>query len=498
MMLDLSTELTVAVVTMIACFVCVQSALTIFEVRSAERAAVAVPAAFRTYVTLAEHRKAIDYSGEVIQADFISAIVATGIALLLTLGGGLTFLLAVIGTIWGHGIAAQCVLITAVSCLLALTDFPLAWWKEFRINERYGFEKTPSSSWIREQFKETLVGWLVQLPVLFGFLFVLNSCSYLWWLCAMTLTLGWFYWRIIIGPNWVVGFSASATPMPEGTVKSRLQALLAEQYWGEDIPIYHMPRPKNWKHGHALFARRLFHKRLVVFDHVLDNLNEDEVAAMAACAIARAARWHNAARLIFFCAITIGFWYALSLLSEQRFFYESLHIRADLALAGGSVNPALIVILAFTLVPIVLYPFVFVIHAFTRMLDFDEDAYAVRHVGLKPFIRAIVKLHRDYRTTLTPNRFYSLANHRRPHVTLRIQSAMVLAQEDKIRERRQLAENRKIHLKFEERQLALQHMTQDNLIATRKRHALRRQREMQNLHNHLRSPLHGSQHTTDL
>ncbi len=76
-------------------------------------------------------------------------------------------------------------------------------------------------------------------------------------------------------------------------------------------------------------------------------------------------------------------------------------------------------------------------HAFTWLLDYDEDEYVVQTVGSKPFIRALVKLHRDYRNTLTPSRFFSLANHIRPHVTQRITEAFI--DEQKIKRAQQTA-----------------------------------------------------------
>ena len=114
-----------------------------------------------------------------------------------------------------------------------------------------------------------------------------------------------------------------------------------------------------------------------------------------------------------------------------------MNIEPSLAVVHGSVNPGLLLLITLTVVPIALYPLVLFVHAFTRLLDYDEDEYAVQTVGSKPFIRALVKLHRDYRNTLTPSRFFSLANHIRPHVTQRITEAFI--DEQKIKRAQQTA-----------------------------------------------------------
>ena len=119
------------------------------------------------------------------------------------------------------------------------------------------------------------------------------------------------------------------------------------------------------------------------------------------------------------------FWWGFAWLAEHYFFYAALNIEPGLAIPDGTLSPALLFGILITTVLVLLHPCVFVVLAFTRMLDYDEDAYAVTHVGARPLARALAKLHRDFRRTLTPNRLYSLANHRRPHVTHRIEAALL-------------------------------------------------------------------------
>ena len=78
-MTDIASVLSILFVLLIAFYVCVHTALTISEVKSAEAGANVVPAAFRPRVSLAEHRKAIDYTGEVIQSDLVAALIGAGI-----------------------------------------------------------------------------------------------------------------------------------------------------------------------------------------------------------------------------------------------------------------------------------------------------------------------------------------------------------------------------------------------------------------------------------
>lgn len=408
---------------LVAVYVCVHTALTIFEVKTEESLANIVPAAFRQYVSLAQHRKAVDYTGEVLQSDLVGALVSATIAVVLTFGGGFSVLLACITALLGQGLAAQFTLAGIMVCLLALIDFPISWWRDFRINERYGFERTECSDWLKERLTQTVLGGVTLVPLLLSVLVILISASYHWWLFAATLTSVWFIWRISVSSNWFIGFSSRTKPMAASALTERLHRLLVRCGWPQ-AEICYAQRPATWRHGNAILAHRPGRARLVIFTHVLERLNDEEITAIAACALGRVVRWHNVARLAFFLGLTWLFWWGLAWLAEKPFFYQALNIEPSLAIPNGTVNPALLFCMCITLVPVVLYPVVFLVHAFTRMLDYDEDAFAARMVGAKPLVRAIAKLHRDYRTSLTPHALYSLANHRRPHVTQRIAAAL--------------------------------------------------------------------------
>ena len=99
--------------------------------------------------------------------------------------------------------------------------------------------------------------------------------------------------------------------------------------------------------------------RLVIFNHVLARLTDEEICAVAACAIGRINRCHNAARLFFFIGLSTLFWWGLAFLSEKTWFYASLNIEPSLAIPNGAINPGLLFAICIAVVPVVLYPLSF-------------------------------------------------------------------------------------------------------------------------------------------
>lgn len=427
-MTEIAALLKITFLALIVFYVCIQVALLISEVGSAEKAADAVPRAFCDKVSLAEHRKAIDFTAEVVQSDTVNALAGAAVALAFTLGGGLDILWAFVNVLTGdRGIASQFLLVTLITLILAVVDMPLDWWRNFRINERYGTERTDAHLWIGQRIRATAFGWVADMPLVFTGLVILNLSSYFWWILCLVVSCLWFFWHEYLYPNWIVGFSKKAHPLQEGSLKRRLQLLLSELGY-TDTRIYTMVRPGALKHANALFAQSNRQTRLVLFQHTLCKLTEEEILAVVTNAVAHVARWHRFARCILFFFLMFVFWWGFAWLAEKPYFYEALGIHPAMALENGAAIPGLLTGIVLTTFPVVLYPIVFLVHLFTRMLEYDADACVVHTIGAVPLIRAIVKLHTDYRNTLTPNRLYSLANHRRPHITQRISAAQCEAE----------------------------------------------------------------------
>ena len=69
---------------LLALYVCLQSALTIIEVRRTERDSLRLPSVFARTVSLAEHRKAVDYNAELMQCDLVDALLGAALTVVFT------------------------------------------------------------------------------------------------------------------------------------------------------------------------------------------------------------------------------------------------------------------------------------------------------------------------------------------------------------------------------------------------------------------------------
>ena len=411
---------------LMAFYVCLHCALTIVEISRTEKAASRVPTPFAKTVSLAAHRKAVDYNAEIMQCDLVNALVGAAIAVIFTFAGALNGLLSAIEDIWEQGVFTQFLLVVAVSAILVLVDLPLCWWREFRVNERFGYERSEPRDWITSTLVTTLVGWLCEIPILVACIIILGIFSDHWWLAASLICTVWFWWLWISGPAWRIRSDTRVKRLEDDDLRRIIgNRLFKEGFVGCDILI--APAPKNSIYGDGVLIGRRGRMQLVLYDFVFERLTENrQIEAIATLVIGRKKLHLNALRFILSSLFMLGFWMMLAHAFTHPTFYEALGMSADVALRDGKPLAGLVISLMLIAAPILLYPLVFVLHFFSRSMDYLADGWAVRRVGSRALVSALIHLYQDYRITLEPNVLYSLANHRRPHVTQRIRAARIL------------------------------------------------------------------------
>src|SRR5471030_2316328 len=105
----------------------------------------AVPAAFAGTVPLEAHQKAADYTVAKLRLAIVTDAFGSAVLIAWTLLGGLAWLndvmLALVAPHWGV-MAYQLLLVGAFTLIGALLDLPFELYSTFRLEQRFGFNKT--------------------------------------------------------------------------------------------------------------------------------------------------------------------------------------------------------------------------------------------------------------------------------------------------------------------------------------------------------------------
>ncbi len=363
-----------------------------------------VPAAFADSVTADAHRRAADYT--VAKGRFGLLTMAFGAATLLgwTLLGGLdalnaTFRDALLST-WG-GLGYQVALLAAFSLLSGLIELPFEWYSTFRIEQSFGFNRMTLRLWLVDLFKNALVGAIVGLPLAAVILWIMGATGSLWWLWAWGTWVGFNLLLLVIYPTVIAPLFNKFEPLADEALKSRVQALMQRCGFAAK-GLFVMDGSRRSAHANAYFTGLGAAKRVVFYDTLLSRLSAGEVEAVLAHELGHFRHRHVPKRMLAIFGLSLAALALLGWLSGQSGFYAGLGVAPNLA----APNDALALLLFMLALP----PFTFfvapVAAQLSRRHEFEADAYACKQADGRDLASALLKLHEDNATTLTPDPVY--------------------------------------------------------------------------------------------
>jgi len=159
---------------------------------------------------------------------------------------------------------------------------------------------------------------------------------------------------------------------------------------------------KRSAHGNAFFTGLGAAKRVVFFDTLLDKLSPPEVEAVLAHELGHFKLKHVTKGMALSFAISLAGFALLGWLAGQSWFYTAFGVSPSMS----APNDALALLLFLLVVPVFGF-FVSPLFAqLSRRHEFEADAYACAQASGSDLAAALLKLHEDNASTLTPDPIY--------------------------------------------------------------------------------------------
>ena len=177
-----------------------------------------VPAPFDATIPLDAHQRAADYTIARTRFGMLSESFSTAVLVGWTLLGGLDALNTQLRNAvlpWGGEMVYQLALFGAFGLISALLEMPLEWYKTFRIEQHFGFNRMSLGLFLGDQAKGLLVGGLVGLPLLAAVLWVMQATGSFWWLWAWALWTGFMLLMQVLYPTVIAPLFSRFTPLAE-------------------------------------------------------------------------------------------------------------------------------------------------------------------------------------------------------------------------------------------------------------------------------------------
>ena len=360
-----------------------------------------VPEAFAGVISQAAHQKAAAYTIAKNQFDLWSSVYSAAILIGWTLLGGLGLLNYTLLERIEHPMWQQLSLLAAFFLINGLLELPLGWFQTFRLEERFGFNKSTIGLWLGDIVKGTVMAAVIGLPLAALFLWLMQEAGSLWWLWAWGIWVVFNLLLMVIFPTFIAPLFNKFKPLEDGELALRVQQLM--QRCGFNAKgLFVMDGSKRSAHANAYFTGLGHSKRVVFFDTLLARLQPDEVEAVLAHELGHFHFRHIAKRLIAMFALSLAAFALLGWLYNQVWFYTGLGVVPNMM----SPNAALALILFMLVTPVFGYFLSPLIAQLSRKHEFEADAYAVRQTGSKALPDALLKLYEDNASTLTPDPLY--------------------------------------------------------------------------------------------
>src|SRR6266480_4503655 len=362
-----------------------------------------VPPAFRGFMDESTYRRSIDYTlvkdrfGNIVHVfDAVVLIAVLFSGLLPWAFGKFDFgssTLAMAGFLFVTGIA------------LSIPGLPFAWYAQFKIEERFGFNTTSMKMWIVDRLKGLLLAVLLGYPVLVLVLKLIEWTGANWWLWAAAVVVAFQLLVLLIAPAIIMPLFNKFTPLVEGALHQRLFAL-ARRTGFPTRSIDVMDGSKRSRHSNAFFTGFGRFRKIVLFDTLIAQLNEPELESVLAHEIGHYKKRHVLKLLgVSIAGVFVAF-AAIAWLARQQWFYRAFGFEYEGGFLAVDVVPAMLLFallagtISFWLSPL--------LHMWSRRFEYEADAFAYVTTGeAQPLIQALRKLSQKNLSNLTSHPIYS-------------------------------------------------------------------------------------------
>ena len=401
-----------------ALFVAAVAIATAVELWLASRQATAVgahrdriPEPFAGRLSPEDHRKAADYTTAKLRLGTVGTVINAGVTLALTVGGGIAAIDALWRrTGWGEPWLGMAV-IASVALLVGIVGLPFSLLRTFRIEARFGFNRTTPLIFLADLGKGLALALAVGGPLVLAVLALMDRAGRWWWLAAfgcwlaVTLLITWAW------PAFIAPLFNKFSPLEDASLKGRIEALLVRCGF-RSSGVFVIDGSRRSAHGNAYFTGIGRHKRIVFFDTLLAQLAAPEIEAVLAHELGHFRLRHIRQRLLVSCATALAGFALLGWLAGKPGFYRVLEVPQPSAHAA--------LLLFALIVPVALFFTTPLGSLWSRRHEFAADRFASQHASAQELASALVKLYRDNASTLTPDSLYTAFYYSHPPALQRI------------------------------------------------------------------------------
>jgi STE24 endopeptidase len=373
-----------------------------------------LPEEFRGLYDEARYRRSQDYLKVNTRFGWVVSCLNLLVLFAFWFGGGFQLLDHWVRSLHLGPVPSGMAFIGSLALLAGIVSLPFSIYATFVIEERFGFNQTTWSTFVKDKLKALALAFLLGAPLLAGVLtFFEYAGSNAWLYCWMAVTL---YMLVVqfVAPTWIMPLFNRFSPLEEGQLR---QAIFS---YGRSIDfpldnIYVMDGSRRSSKSNAFFTGFGRHKRIVLFDTLIEKHTAAELVAVLAHEMGHYKKKHILKSLLLGVAQSGLMFFLLSFFISEPALFEAFYIQQPSVYAG---------LVFFTLLyaPIGFVTGIFM-QLFSRKNEFEADRFAADTTSdPNAMAKALRKLAVHNLSNLTPHPFYVFLNYSHPPVIERLRA----------------------------------------------------------------------------
>lgn len=386
---------------------CASTFLECLNLKSLRDHAGAVPEAFSSFMDAQTYAKSGEYTRQktkfCIAEDsfsfvFLTALLVSG-AFPYMYGKGLEML--------GSGVWGQALTLVGIFAVISIPSLPFEFFEQFSIEQRFGFNKSTVGLWVSDKIKGFVIGVVLFTPILALILYFTSKFSSTWWLWGFVAVALFQTLMIVIYPMFIIPLFNKLEDLPDGELKTALFDLAKRGgFFAKTIQV--IDGSRRSAHSNAYFTGFGKFRRIVLFDTLIDQLQQSELEAVLAHEIGHYRKGHIVKMIVVSYVMTFVMFAFLGYLADCRWFYEQFGFSQ-----GQGIGSVLLIFALFS--GAFTFWFAPVSNYFSRKREYEADTFAAELCGGgQPLISALKKLHKKNLGNLTPHPLYSAFHYSHP------------------------------------------------------------------------------------
>ena len=294
---------------------------------------------------------------------------------------------------------------------MSVINMPIGLYKTFYIEEKFGFNKSSLSLYIKDSLLSLILG-VVIVSILFSALNVLFiSYPDYWWFYIWLVYILFNIFILYAYPIFIAPLFNEFKKLSDKSIIEVVNSLSKKTNFSVSN-IYVMDGSKRSAHSNAYFTGFHKSKRIVFFDTLLSMLTPNEIEAVLAHEIGHYKKNHILKSMLMSLVFSfLAFYFMYNITLIDSFFYE-LNINPS--------SPGQLIIFFSLILPSVLFflnPF---FSSLSRKNEFEADNYAKDFSNKDDLISSLKKLYKENLTILKTSPLYSSIYNSHPTVFERI------------------------------------------------------------------------------